>query len=112
MECAGVTISAWNATATGRDGIRAGGTQRVAAHNYGATTIEASRAEEEASCGAATGVTEWGGAGATVACHAAAAGRDAAPAGCSTGGREQGRGGATIAAMWALHVYHECIFVE
>ena len=76
---------AWNAATTGRDGVQECGTTRVAARNDGATTNEAPRVDEEASCNAATGATEWGGAGATVACNAAAAGREVAPAGCLTG---------------------------
>ena len=49
---------ACNAAVTGRDGVQAGGTTGVAARNDGATTNKAPRADEEASCGAATRVTE------------------------------------------------------
>ena len=59
----------------------------MAARDDGATTNEAPRADEEAGCGAATGVIEGGGVGATAACDAAAAEGDSAPAGCSTGWR-------------------------
>ena len=63
------------------------GTTRVAACNDGATTNEAARTSEEASCSAATGETELGGVDTTVACNAVAAGRDVAPEGCSMGWR-------------------------
>ena len=58
---------------------------RVALCNDGATTNEAPRADEEAGCGRETGATEWGGAGATMACNAAAAGRKAVPVGSLAG---------------------------
>ena len=101
-EYAGATILALNTAATGRDGVRAGRTPRVAARDYGATTNEAPSAYDEASCDATIGAMEWGGAGATVACDAAAAGREAALAGCLTGwqramaGRLQTRPGRSI----------------
>ena len=76
---------AWNAVGTGRDGVQAGCTTGVAARNNMTATIEVPRANEEAGCGAATGATEWGGVGATVACDSAAAGQDAASAGCLAG---------------------------
>ena len=43
----------------------------MAACDNGATTSETPRVDEEAICGAATGATKWGVAGATVACNAA-----------------------------------------
>ena len=57
----------------------------MSARNDRAITNEAPRADEEVSYNRVTGATEWGGAGATVACDAAAAGLEAAPAGCSAG---------------------------
>ena len=54
-ELAGAIILAWNAAATGRDGVREGGTTGVATHDDRATINGASRANEEAGCGAATG---------------------------------------------------------
>ena len=66
--------------ATSRDDVPAGGTTGVVARDNGLTTNEAPRAHEEASYGAAPGVTEWDGIGATVAYNAAVAGRDAASA--------------------------------
>ena len=85
VECAGVTIPSWNAAATVRDGVRAGGMMRVAARDDGATTNETPRSDREASYDRATGATEWGGAGGTVACDTTTAGWDAAPVWCYTG---------------------------
>ena len=59
----------------------------MAACNDRATTNEAARSSEEASCSAATGETELGGVDTTVACNAVAAGHDVAPEGCSMGWR-------------------------
>ena len=81
------TISAWNATAAGRDGVLAGGTIGVATHDGEAATNEVPRAHEEMGCNAATGATERGGVGATAVCNAAVAGRDVASTGWSTGWR-------------------------
>ena len=54
--------------ATGRDGVSAGDTPGVVMRNAGATTKEAPRADDEVSCGAPSGATEWGGDGVDVAC--------------------------------------------
>ena len=78
-------MSAWNAVATSWVGVQAGGMVGVVALNDGANTNEASKTDEEASCGATTGATEWGGTGATVAYHTTAAGQEAAQEGCLTG---------------------------
>ena len=72
---------AWNVATTGRDGVPASSTTGMATRDNGAVTNEAPRAHEEAGCGVATGATEWSGIGATAACNAAVAGRDAASAG-------------------------------
>ena len=112
-ECAGATISAWNAATTGRDGVRAGGTLRLVAHDYRATTHKAPSADDEASCDAATGATECGGAGATVAFNAAAAEREAAPTGCLTDGMATRYGGAAANEAGAEHplsLYGHCMF--
>ena len=85
----------------------------MAARNNRTSTNKAPRADEEASCDAATGATEWGGAGATVAYDAETAERDAVSVGCLrgwkcaiAGGRERGPGGASFARMRAMYVHH------
>ena len=55
------------------------------ARNNGATMNKAARAGVEASCDTATGATECGDAGATVAYNTAAAGRDVVQGGWLTG---------------------------
>ena len=112
-ECAGTTVLAWNAPETGRDSVQTGVTMGVVACDDNATMHKAPREDDEASFDAATGATEWGDAGTTAACDAAAATQDAAPAGfdgmaARYGGRgcERGRGGASIAAMLALYDHH------
>ena len=57
VERVNATTLAYNAAATGRDGVRAGGTTGMAKRKNGATTNKAPRGEEEASCDTAPGVT-------------------------------------------------------
>ena len=77
----------------GRDGNSAGGTTGVAARNNGMSTNEAPRAPGEAGCGTVTGMTEWGGVGATAACKAKVVGQDIASTGGQRGGGVLCRGG-------------------
>ena len=64
----------------GGDGVQAGSTTGVAARDNETITNRTPRREEEAGCGVVNGATEWGGAGATVACVTEATGRDASAA--------------------------------
>ena len=60
---------AWNVAATSQDGVRTGGTPGVATYDDRAITNKTPRGDKEAGCGAASGATERGGAGATLICN-------------------------------------------